>query len=134
MGDTDCNSGIFFRIGDLGDPVQSGFEIQVSGSPANNFHGFGAVYDLAKTSVQDFDATAWNHLEILCQGPEVSVQINGREVSSINTDQFPNAGKRPDGSSHKFGVIRDMARSGYLGFQDHGHPVWYRNIKIMPLD
>jgi len=30
--------------------------------------------------------------------------------------------------------LKDFARQGYLGLQDHGTPVWYRNIRIRPLE
>ena len=62
------------------------------------------------------------------------MQVNGKEVSRINVDEFKDRGKRPDGSRHKFGVaIKDLPRVGYIGFQDHGHPVWFKNVKILEL-
>jgi hypothetical protein len=30
-------------------------------------------------------------------------------------------------------AVKELARKGYLGFQDHGHPVWYKNVKLLPL-
>lgn len=133
MSSDKCNSGIFFRVSDLSDPVQSGFEAQVLGAQGNGVHHFGAIYDLVGTSVGEFDPLAWNNVKIRAIGPVIETFINGTRVSSINTDDYPEKGKRPDGSDHKFGVIRDMARSGYLGFQDHGHKVWYRNVKVRDL-
>jgi hypothetical protein len=29
--------------------------------------------------------------------------------------------------------MKDFARTGYIGLQDHGRPVWYRNIRIKSL-
>ena len=64
----------------------------------------------------------------------VTVSVNGEEVSKINCDDWPEKGLRPNGSKHKFGVaIKDMPRSGYLGFQDHEHPCWYKNVKLLEL-
>ena len=41
---------------------------------------------------------------------------------------------RADGTMHKFKIaIKDMPRQGYLGFQDHGHKVWYKNVKLREL-
>jgi hypothetical protein len=40
----------------------------------------------------------------------------------------------PDNTKNKFGrALKDFARIGYIGLQDHGRPVWYRNIRIKRL-
>lgn len=124
-----CNSGIFFRVSNLANPVQSGFEAQVLGRHGNGYHDFGAVYDLSKTSIGDFKYDDWNRVLIRAVGPIIEVHVNGKKVSSVNTDDFPIKGKRPDGTKHKFGVVKDLPREGYLGFQDHGAMVWYKNVK-----
>src|SRR3954468_14940729 len=63
-----CNSGIFFRVGDLKDPVQSGFEIQVYDNPKKDKPGRndgGALYDAVAPSVNAMQpAGEWNHIEI----------------------------------------------------------------------
>lgn len=133
MGEPDCNSGIFYRVSKPLDPVQNGFEVQVFGRPGNGVHDFGAIYDLAPTTMGTFKYDDWHTMEVKCEGPLMQVRINGKKVCEINTDDFDEKGKRPDGSDHKFGVIKDMARKGHIGFQDHGHPVWYKNVKILKL-
>ena len=135
----DCNSGVFFRVGDLKDPVQTGFEIQISSHAGESYHNFGAVYDLAKSKKAKLNPTGeWNSVVITCRGPEVSVEVNGEQVSKLNCDDFTEVGKRPDGSSHKFNkrgiAVKDFARKGYLGFQDHGHKVWFKNVKLRELN
>ena len=30
-------------------------------------------------------------------------------------------------------AIKDFAQKGYLGFQDHGNKVWYKNVKLLEL-
>jgi len=124
-----CNSGIFFRVSDLSNPVQSGFEAQVLGRSGNGYHDFGAIYDLSKTSMGDFKYDDWNRVLIRAVGSNIEVHINGNKVSSIDTDKFSERGRRPDGTKHKFGVIKDLPWEGYLGFQDHGAMVWYKNVK-----
>jgi hypothetical protein len=135
-----CNSGIFFRVEDPKNPVNTGFEVQVMSGKGTGKHDFGAVYDLAPTSKNMGKPTGeWNAVEIKCQGPHISVKVNGQQVSAINCDDFDKPGVCPDGQKHKYKLngqpraVKDFARSGYLGFQDHGQKVWYKNVKLLPL-
>lgn len=131
-----CNSGIFFRIGNLRDPVQTGFEVQVMNSSGSGLHDFGAIYDLVPPSKNNLKpAGEWNSVTITCRGPHITVEVNGEKVAEMNCDEWTEPGKRPDGSGHKFRrAIKDFPRSGYLGFQDHGDKVWFRNVKLKVLD
>jgi hypothetical protein len=134
MADAECNSGIFIRVGDPNNPVYTGFEVQVFKSNRTGFHDFGAIYDLVRPTKNNIKPDDWNSVEIRAQGPLVTVSVNGEEVSKIDVDQWPEKGKRPDGSKHKFGAaIKDMPRVGYLGFQDHNHKCWYKNVKLLEL-
>lgn len=135
-----CNSGIFFRVEDPSNPVHTGFEVQVMGGTNVGKHQFGAIYDLASTTKNSGKKTGeWNRVEVRCDGPDITVKVNGQEVCAINCDQFDKAGMCPDGTKHKYKLnkkpraVKDFARSGQLGFQDHGHKVWYKNVKLLPL-
>ena len=129
-----CNSGVFFRVSDPKNPVRSGFEVQVMNGNGTGFHDFGAIYDLCKPSKNMSKGNGqWDHLEITCQGPQISVTVNGEQVAEINCDDFAEKGQRPDGTKHKFGIIKNLPRTGYLGFQDHGHKVWFKNVKLLEL-
>ena len=135
-----CNSGIFFRVTNPQDPVNTGFEIQVSSGRGVGKHEFGAIYDLAATTRNAGKETGqWNTVAIRCEGPHISVQVNGQQVCAIHCDDFDKPGLCPDGQRHKFAVqgepraVKDFARTGYLGFQDHGHKVWYKNVKLLEL-
>ena len=56
-------------------------------------------------------------------------------ASEADLDRWSEVGKNPDGTTNKFNrALKDFARIGYLGLQDHGSPVWYRNIRIKSLD
>jgi hypothetical protein len=135
-----CNSGIFVRVADLANPVHTGFELQVMSGTGTCKHDFGAIYDLVPVSRNAGRPTGqWNSVEIECRGPRLSVKVNGELVSRINCDEFSEPGRCPDGQPHKFKLngqpraVKDFARAGYLGFQDHGQKVWYKNVKLLPL-
>ncbi|MBX7167780.1 MAG: DUF1080 domain-containing protein [Pirellulales bacterium] len=134
MSDGECNSGIFFRVGNLKNPIYTGLEVQVYASRDLGYHDFGSIYDLAKPWHMNWKDGDWNTVEVTCKGPLVVASVNGDVVSMIDCDDFAEPGKRPDGSKHKFmKAIKDFPRSGYLGFQDHGHKVWYKNVKLLEL-
>ena len=135
MSGPDCNSGIFVRTGDLDDPVYSGIEVQILGDTKPSRNGFASIYDLvAPTKDATKGPGEWNTVEIRCEGPIITVSVNGQKVNEINVDDWDEPGRRPDGSQHKFGkAIKDFAREGHIGLQDHGHDVWYKNIKLKQL-
>ena len=135
MSGPDCNSGVFLRTGDLANPVYSALEVQVLGGDGTTVHDFGALYDLVAPSKNATRGEGeWNTIEARCEGPLVVVSVNGEKVSELNADEWTEPRKRPDGSRHKFGkAIKDFPREGYIGLQDHGHAVWFKNIKVREL-
>ena len=134
------NSGIFIRTSNLQNPVYSGMEIQVAnsfGRPGLSNKGTtGAIYDcLAPTENAVRPPGEWNECRVTCQDNLVSVVLNGKEVIDMDVDRWTTAGQNPDATSNKFKkkAIKDFTRRGHIGLQDHGRPVWYRNIRIKPL-
>ena len=132
-----CNSGIFFRTSSLQprpgkDVGFNGIEIAIDDTTTAGYHDTGAIYDLVKPSVNAMKpAGQWNQLKLFCSRNRISVSVNGKRVSRMDTDQFSEPNKRPDGSDHKFDVVyKDHPRLGYIGLQDHGADCWYKNIKL----
>jgi hypothetical protein len=136
-----CNSGIFVRVEDPRNPVHTGLEIQVMSGEGTGKHDFGAIYDLAPNTIAAGKGRGqWNSVQIRCEGPRVHVRVNDQLVAEMDCDQFDQPGVCPDGEPHKFKLdgqpraVKDFARRGYLGFQDHGQKVWYKNVKLRELD
>jgi hypothetical protein len=132
-----CNSGVFIRVSDLKNPVNTGIEVAIDDTTGTGMHDSGALYDLVAPKVNAQKAAGeWNHMTITAQGPNLGVVLNGTEVSTLNLDDWNDKGKRPDGSSHKFSdvAIGKLPRTGYFGFQDHGSDCWYKNVKVKELE
>ena len=132
-----CNSGVFLRVGEAKDPVNTGLEVALDDSTGTGLHDPGAFYDLVPPKVNAQKATGdWNHMRIIAQGATIAVILNDQAVSLIDLSEFPEAGKRPDGSPHKFTNLKvaDMIRPGFLGFQDHGQDRWFRDIKLQAFE
>lgn len=134
-----ANSGVFLRTADLADPVYTGIELQVSnsyGRPPSRGGTAGAVYDCvapAKNTVKK--AGEWNKYRITCDDNVITVVLNGEQIVEMDLNRWTEVGKNPDGTTNKFRKpLKDFARTGYIGFQDHGRPVWYRNVRVKRLD
>ncbi|BCW98885.1 MAG: hypothetical protein KatS3mg024_1712 [Armatimonadota bacterium] len=115
----ESNSGIFVRFpdpqGDPWKPVNEGYEIQIqdAGGPK---HRTGAVYSFSESySVPTKPYGQWNTMEIEVVGQRYLVRVNGTLVTRFT-------GSR--------------ATEGYIGLQNHGggDRVWFRNIRIKPLN
>ncbi|MBM3215963.1 DUF1080 domain-containing protein [Candidatus Poribacteria bacterium] len=133
-----CNSGIFFRWSDLSDPVNTGYEIQVLdtfGPDRTGVHDCGAIYELVPPSKQTMKpAGEWNDVVLKCEGPHISVSMNGEEICTMNSDLWDTPHQNPDGTKTKFNYAwKDLPRRGHIGLQDHGGKVWYRDVKVREL-
>ena len=135
-----CNSGVFVRTFPLTprpgkDVGFNGIEIAIDDTTTAGFHDTGAVYDLVKPARNAMKPVGeWNHMVITCDGPWISVALNGETVTRMNLDEWTMPNRRPDGSEHKFDIAyKDHPRKGYIGLQDHGSPCRYKNIKLLSL-
>lgn len=130
------NSGVFFRVAETQQaPYWSGPEMQIlddAGHPdgRNPKTSAGANYGLhAPAEDVARPAGEWNQARIVVRGPRVEHWLNG--VRIVSYELWSDDWRRLVGAS-KFGKWPDygMAPSGHVGLQDHGDPVWFRNVKI----
>lgn len=138
---SDCgNGGIFFHVQEAHDVVWTGapehqlLDNTCAEDRENPTHQAAANYDIHAPS-QDVTKPAgeWNRTRLLV-GPAGRVQhvLNG--VTVVDYTLWTDAWRAAVDSS-KFAPFEHygMARSGAIGLQDHGDPLWLRNIKIRPL-
>ena len=135
----ESNSGVFLRSGNTRKVLEA-LEIQVHEKKDGSKYGMvGAIYDaLPPAEKVEKPVGEWNHFTITCKGPKLQLIFNGKLVLDADLDNWPEAGKNPDGTKNKFPkALKDFSRNGPIGFQGlHGKaqaPVWYRNVKIKEL-
>tara|TARA_R110002096_G_scaffold67332_5_gene163316 strand:+ start:3394 stop:3972 length:579 start_codon:yes stop_codon:yes gene_type:complete len=130
-----CNSGVFFRTNPK-NAVQGGFEIQVASAGIySGKHVVGSLYDaMEPAEAAGKPDGEWNKMTLTCKGPMITVVLNGKTVIEANIDEWDTANLNPDGTKNKFKTaLKDLPRSGHIGFQYHGHPVWFRNVMLKTL-
>ena len=77
----------------------------------------------------------WNRYLIIAKANWIYVILNGEHVLSMDLDQWPEAHKNADGTKNKFKYpYKELEREGHIGFQYHGNPIWFRNLKVKPLE
>ena len=117
------NSGIFLGVKNKKNPVYEGIEIQILDSYGKKEvltpHDCGGVVGIQppKTNAAR-PAGEWNKIEIKCQGNHLLVVFNGQQVIDLDLDQR---------------IGRERPLTGYIGLQDHGLPLEFRNIGIKAL-
>jgi len=137
-----ANSGIFYDVREVpGKPIYyAAPEIQIldnkdatDNKKAN--HLAGSLYDmLAADPATIHPAGEWNTCDIKMKDGKVTVSMNGTEVVHY-TQWTPEWDKMVENSKFKNfpGFTEGIAKEGYIGLQDHGYTVWFRNVKIREL-
>jgi hypothetical protein len=136
------NSGIFYLARELeGKPIwHSAPEMQVLDNDKHRdgldtTHCAGALYDLIPAPRDIVKPVGeWNKVTVYCEKGLVEHWLNGKKILEFHlwTDDWNKMVARS-----KFVEFNpdwaNVAQEGYIGLQDHGDDVWYRNIKVREL-
>ncbi len=124
----DGNSGVFIRAPHEGLPHVEGMEIQVLDDYAEihkNLRPYqycGSLYGVVAASPRvSKPAGEWQSLHIICRGNVVQVILNDTLVVDANLNDHADKAKEHPGITRT---------KGYIGLQNHGTRVEYRNVRI----
>ena len=137
-----ANSGIFFNVREVpGKPIYyASPEIQVldNAEATDNkipSHLAGSLYDMIAADPKTVNpAGEWNTIVIKINNGKVTHTQNGVKVVEYEL-WTPAWDTLVQNSKFKTfpGFIEGISKEGYIGLQDHGYTVWFRNIKIREL-
>jgi hypothetical protein len=136
------NSGIFFNVREVpGKPVYyAAPEVQVLDNvdATDNkvaSHLAGSLYDMIAADPKTVKPVGeWNTIVIRVKDGKVTHTQNGVKVVEY-TLWTPEWDAMVQASKFKTfpGFIEGIAKEGFIGLQDHGYAIWFRNIKIRAL-
>ena len=99
-----------------------GIEVQISDSHGTSKltdHTSGGVIPKGPAKAEaSKPAGEWNHFSITVKNDKLTVVLNGETVNEVDLTQ---------------GHLALRPKTGHLGFQDHGLPLWLKEIKIREL-
>lgn len=123
------NSGVYVRVPEDGNHHgdNSGVEIQILDDKAEKYKNLkayqytGGVYDIAPPKEHvGREAGEWNSLQIELRGTHYVIVHNGVTIVDADVDEFPD--------------LKARRLEGFLGLQNHSEEVWYRNVRLAPLE
>jgi len=137
-----ANSGIFYNVREVPDkPIYyASPEIQVLDNvdATDNkipSHLAGSLYDMIAADPATVNpAGEWNTIVVKVDNGKVTHTQNGVKVVEY-TLWTPEWDALVENSKFKTfpGFTEGISEEGYIGLQDHGYTVWFRNIKIREL-
>ena len=117
-----AESGVFFHAPLHGRISHVGFEVQIGGPGGLRRHSTGAIFDAVApltSAARHYRDEEFDQLEITMNWPTLKVRLNGQVIHDLNVEQHESLRYRP--------------RLGYIGLQDRGKPVLFRNVRIKRL-
>jgi hypothetical protein len=134
-----ANSGIFYNVREVpGQPIYyAAPEVQILDNvdATDNkvaSHLAGSLYDMIAADPKTVHpAGEWNTMVITVNNGKVTQVQNGTKVAEYEL-WTPAWDKMVAGSKFKDfpGFTQGISKEGFIGLQDHGYTVWFRNVKI----
>lgn len=130
------NNGIGIRTPLGGDGAYAGMEIQILDDrhpqykEIQPYQAHGSIYGIVPAKRDHLKPVGeWNEEEIIANGRQITVILNGVTIVDANLDEATKDGTM-DGKEHP-GLSRT---TGHIGFLGHGDVVEFRNIRVKTLD
>ena len=134
------NSGILYRVSeDAGRIWEEAPEMQIldnEGHPNGDdpLTSAGSNYALdAPTADVAKPAGEWNSTRIVARGNHIEHWLNGTKIVEYEIGS-PEWTEKVAASKFSEWPDYGLHPRGHIGLQDHGDPVWFRDIRIRPLD
>lgn len=122
---TEGNSGLYFHVPDLGNvPERKHVEVQIYENskwtkPELGDHAAGGIipgHAPTKDACKPYGE--WNTMNVKCVDNQLTVTLNGQIVNEVDLNK---------------GKTASRSKVGGFAFQDHGHPVWLKDIRMKDL-
>jgi hypothetical protein len=130
-----ANNGIGIRTPLNMNAAYQGMEIQVLDDTSEKYAKLqpyqyhGSIYGVVPAKRGHLKPVGeWNSQEIICQGKQVTVILNGETIVDADIEQASTP-KTIDGNDHP-GLKRDQ---GHISFCGHGTHVEFRNLRVKEL-
>lgn len=145
------NSGIFYLAREVcgtdsvpGDPIwKSAPEMQILDNEKHpdailgentGSRMAGSLYDLIAAKPQNAKPVGeWNHAKVMVYKGTVVHWMNGKNVVEYHLWTEDWKTMCAESKFSEFENFVNTAQEGYIGLQDHGDDVWFRNVKIREL-
>lgn len=136
----DGNSGVKYRVRQYGKSML-GCEYQLQDDKDRPFNrrATGALYAVYEPGKNKKAAPidSWNTSKIVVCGNKIQHWLNGEKVVDVDVasqDWIDRVQRSKFRQKTTVGSSFGEHREGRIFLQDHGDPVWYRNIVVVPLD
>ncbi len=130
------NSGVKYRVQAYGSQMLGcEYQVQDDNGHAFNRHATGGLYAVVEPGKNKSQRPSgeWNRSRIVVCGNQVEHWLNGERVVATEIGS-PDWLKRVESSKFRDKPFFGQNREGRIFLQDHGNPVWFRNMVLTPLD